>query len=516
MDRRLVSALAVLSLLLPPLVPAARALDDPKPDAPAPAAPAAPAETDDQVLERITGEMAKKVEEIRGLKFKKEVKRVWKSRDEAKAEMIAGIDRDMPREKQIAASREMAFFGFLREGTDLRELFSDFISAGAGGYYIPETKVFSLVRGFKEDASRPIVFHELIHAVEDQYYDFHASQKKFGDADMGDHSAAIQALVEGSARYYEDLFVDGEPGLRMKYFKAASEAEMSSETAGKMAEMPPVILIGMVLYPYGNGSDFLKEVLPALEAKGTKDAIGAVYAAPPLSTEQILHPQKYLSSDLPREVRLPDLEAVLGEGWARVSRGTMGEFGTGLAVSAVLLPYNLQSQIGSMMKMPAKMPKTKEERAKLAATPVVQFRGETAKSAEGWDGDRYALYGKGDRLTLAWVSAWDTPEDASEFASTWGKVVAKRYGTVKEEPVEGGNPKKTRVPPDSAELKVGDWAGARWTATRDGDTAVLVKGDRVLVVERADPEVLVKLAEALAKAEVVADKKDTVPAATVR
>ena len=320
--------IAALTAALLAVPAAAVAVEEPVPPAPPPATPApgegapiATAETDDALLERISGEMMKKVEEIRGLKFKQDVKRVWKSRDEAKAEMIADIDEDMPPEKQVAFSREMAFFGLLKEGTDLKELFSDFISAGAAGYYKPTTKVFSLVRGFKEDASRPIVFHELIHAIEDQYFDFHAAQKKYVDADMGDHAAAMQALVEGSARYYEDLFVDNEPGLRMKYFKALQEAEGASENSGKIGEMPPVILISMVFYPYGNGSDFLKEVLPALEAKGRKDAIGAVYSAPPVSTEQILHPEKYLGSDLPRDIRLPDIASVLGEGWVTSAPG---------------------------------------------------------------------------------------------------------------------------------------------------------------------------------------------------
>jgi hypothetical protein len=456
--------------------------------------------------------MMKKVEEIRGLKFKKDVKRVWKSRDEAKAEMIADIDKDTPPEKLAAASREMAFFGFVKEGTDLKVMFADFISAGAGGYYKPDTKVFSLVRGFSEDASRPIVFHELIHAIEDQYFDYQARSKKFEDEDMGDHGAAIQALVEGSARVYEDRFVDGEEGLRSKYF-AAQQAEGSGDSAAKVAELPPVIIISMVMYPYGNGSVFLKAVIPALEAKGEKDAIGAVYANPPSSTEQILHPEKYLASDLPRTVKLPDFAPVLGEGWKLVGQGEQGEFSTGLAVSAILLPYNMGAQAGSMVRAPDHPIKTKDDFARYAMTPVVKFRGDTAKAAEGWDGDRYALLENGGRMTLAWVSAWDTPEDAAEFAGIYGKVIARKYGTVKEEPAaEGEKAKKTRIPPASGELKAGEWTGTRWTGTRDGDTAIVVKGDRVVVVERAPAESLVKMVEAAAKAEIVQDPKDTLPA----
>ena len=501
MNRRLPAALLALALLLAPS--ALRAQD---------AAPEKPAETDTQLLERITGEMAKKVEEIRGLKFKKDVERVWKSRDEAKAEMLASIDDELPPEKLAALSREMAFFGLCKEGTDIKEMFSDFISAGAGGYYIPKTKVFSLVRGFNEDASRPIVFHELIHAVEDQYFDYNARQEKYGDADMSDHSAAIQAMVEGSARYWEDQFVDGEAGLRMKYFQGQAQAEGMGESAKKVMDLPPALIIGMVFYPYGNGSAFHHHVVPGLKAATPKEAFDRIFANPPSAPEQILPPQKYLDGDLPREVKLPDLLPVLGEGWTRLGGDTQGEFGIGLVVNASLHPYNMMSQAMLVMKMPTGPFASQEELVKFQMTPVVEFKGETSTAAGGWDGDRYFLAGNGDRACLGWVSVWDAPSDAAEFAATYGKVIGKKYARVTETTGEDGKVKKSRTAPESAEMTSGSWTGSRWAGTRDGDSAVLVSGDRVIVVERAPEEKLAALVEALGQTEVAREEKDSLPA----
>jgi hypothetical protein len=509
---------ALLALALAVPVAPAFAQDPPKPDAPVPVptpapAPAAPAETDDQVLERITGEMAKKVEEIRGLKFKKEVKRVWKSRDEAKKEMLADIDRELPPEKIAAENAMMAFFGLIPEGADLKEIFADFISAGAGGYYKPDTDVFSLVRGFKEDASRPIVFHELIHAVEDQYYDFETRQKKHQEADLGDHATAIQGLVEGSARYFEDRFVDSEPGLRMKYFKAQQEAEGMEESAAKIQSLPPAIVVAMVMYPYGNGSRFLDAVVPVLQERKVADPFGALYADPPVSTEQILHPSKYLDPDLPREVRLPDLAPVLGEGWKVLSRGTHGELGIGLIINAAVVPYTMMAQGQSLVKPPAGMLKSPEDQARFMMNLSVEFKGVAAKAATGWDGDRYMLLKNGEKVVLAWATAWDSATEADEFAEGYGKTLNSRYGTVTEEKSETGKVKKVRTPPESAPFEAAGWTGTRWPKTRDGETAVLRSGDRVIVLERAPSGSLEKLAAALAKAEVVQDAKDTVPAA---
>ena len=64
-----------------------------------------------------------------------------------------------------------------------------------------------------------IVFHELVHALEDQHYDFRATEKPLRDADRTDRWRAYRALVEGSAQLHTDLWVDREPGRRKEIFK---------------------------------------------------------------------------------------------------------------------------------------------------------------------------------------------------------------------------------------------------------------------------------------------------------
>jgi hypothetical protein len=493
MNRAILAAVALLSW--PAL---SLAQDGPKPDAPA---PAKPAETDEQYLSRMSTEMMRKVEEIRGLKFKKDVERVWKSRDEARAEMLAELDKQAEKEDLGSVSKALALFGLIKEGGDLKAIFADFIAAAAGGYYLPEKKVFSLVRGFPEDMCRPVVFHELIHAVEDQYYDFQERTDRNTAEKKSDPNEALHALVEGSARMYENRFVDSEEGLRPKYMKAQM-AEAMKQMAAVM-KAPPCLTISVGMFPYENGSAFLAHVLPALRAgpDGKEipdvDIMARLYADPPVSTEQILHPEKYLGErDLPRTVRLPDGSAALGDGWKRLVSDGWGELTTGLILNAGLLPNNLIAQVQAVAKPDGS----------------VEFQGDTLTAVTGWDGDAYGVYENGDRRCFAWVSVWDAPAEAAEFAEVYGKLIARKYGTVAEVKGEDGKTKKKRVPPDSLEVKLGEWTGTRWSATRDGDSAVLVMGDRVLVVERAPSDALTRFAEASAKAEIVQDARDAVPA----
>jgi len=495
---------ALLALLALAAAPGALAEEPPVPPAPPEAVPApiATVESDDDLLQRITGEMMVKVEEIRGLKFKSPVERVWKSRDEARAEMLEELEKQAEKQDLAAVSKVFAFFGLIKDGQDLKTLFADFIAAGAGGYYIPEKKVFSLIRGMNLDANRPVVFHELVHAVEDQYFDWNERTERYTDEDRSDPAEALHAVVEGSARFYENRFVDSEPGLRQKY--EAAQMQEAMKQMGAMFKAPPSFIIAIGVFPYENGSLFLKHVLPELskggggEPTGEAEALASIYSDPPMSTEQILHPEKYLGTrDLPRRVALAEAAGSLGEGWKEILQDTMGEFSLGLVLNASLFPNVLPNQI----------------QAAGAAGGFVKYSGDTGKAVGGWDADRYALYESKEGLhCLAWVTAWDSPEDAAEFAEVYGKVVARKYTAT----VKGEDGKSTRQPPGSAGFDLADWSGTRWTGTRwtgtrGGDTAIVVKGDVVILAERVPEASLPAFLGAVAKSTILQDPKDGVP-----
>jgi hypothetical protein len=171
----------------------------------------------------------------------------------------------------------------------------------------------------------------------------------------------------------------------------------------------------------------------------------------------------------------------------------MGEFSLGLVLNSTLLPRVLPAQAQAVG----------------TAEGAVEFRGETGTAVSGWDGDRYALYEKDGVLALAWVTAWDSPADASEFAATYGKVLDRKYRV--SVPVEGEDGKTKRVPVPSGEFAHEGWSGRRWTGTRDADSAVVVKGDRVLLLERVPADRLPAFLESMAKSEVRQDPADAVP-----
>jgi len=117
-------------------------------------------------------------------------------------------------------------------------------------------------------------------------------------------------------------------------------------------------------------------------AGGGWPAVDALYDDPPASTEQILHPARYFETrDAPVAIALGGTEALVRDGWTPVLEDTLGEVFVRVIAERTL----------------------PRERA--------------AAVAEGWGGDRLRALAHGDDLVLVWMTAWDTPDDADEWAT---------------------------------------------------------------------------------------------------
>ena len=167
----------------------------------------------------------------------------------------------------------------------------------------------------------------------------------------------------------------------------------------------------------------------ALLKVGGWEGVSKAYKNLPQSTEQILHPAKYLTNEMPVKIELADVSDVLGKGWKRISFDVNGEFGYYL-----LLAEYLDKTIAR-------------------------------KAAEGWGGDQYALYENATkpRTTAAHLSRWDTANDAAKFFEAYTARTAKRY------------PKVT----------LNKTAKQFVYTTPMGETLLELRGDAVLAVEGA-------------------------------
>jgi hypothetical protein len=144
-----------------------------------------------------------------------------------------------------------------------------------------------------------------------------------------------------------------------------------------------------LLSPYTDGLNFIN----ALIADGGWDRVNEAYTKLPESTEQIIHPDRYLAGDHPLDVTLTADDNPLGDDWALLFDRSLGEF---------YLREYLDTQLPPL---------------------------DVIKAATGWGGDRYRLYHDAATNQRAWVMRleWDTPQDANEFAELYTKFGDLRF-----------------------------------------------------------------------------------------
>ncbi len=392
--KRLLCLLTLFAMLVALPISRAHAGDD---DPVAPEAEPRTLTPDEAASLALVDEIALEVEEIRGLRFREKFKRKIISPDEIRELVIQMAKEEMPAELLENTSRLWSRLGFFAPGLDIMECMMQFLEAGALGLYDDQTKTLYLLEGFSPDGARPVIFHELIHALEDQHIGLGIMRERaLEDSDRG---SAAQAVVEGTASYFTEIYLKRHP-----QFKAAMEADAMKKMAEQVRmimEVPSVLILSSALFPYGNAPRWVRVV-----TGGDLDKITALYDDIPVSTEQVLHPKKY-GVDFPYRIVPGEVGDQLPAGWSRAHQDSLGELHVGLLMN------EFEGGPAPMKIMRA---------ADMLGTSIF-FRGRTRQVSKGWDGDQVVSYhGPNQETALLWASRWDTPEDAREFEIAYLKA----------------------------------------------------------------------------------------------
>ena len=213
-----------------------------------------------------------------------------------------------------ARGRLLIALGLLPAGADLAALTTAFQNGQIAGFYLPEDgRLYVVSRSGGIGATEKTTFaHEYTHALQDQHFPL-LDELGVDKVPQGDRDLGQLALIEGDAT------------VSMTYWaqKNLSTLELlqllgSSLDPGQLQALNsmPAFLRETALFPYEAGLRFAMQ----LQMQGGWDAVNAAFATPPASTEQILHPDKYLAGEAPVAVTLPDVRRHAS--WARAGRST--------------------------------------------------------------------------------------------------------------------------------------------------------------------------------------------------
>ena len=232
-------------------------------------------------------------------------------RDELAVELRAIFDASYPQEQRDADNVSLRALGLLEEGQDVVELQLQLLTDQVTGFYDDDRQRMVVVADAGIDAVARVTYaHEYTHALQDAAFGVDALEIDAPGED--DRNLAHLSLLEGDASLAMVLWaIEHDP---------AGLGEIASGPVPDMSGIPEW-MVAQLSFPYEAGANFVAN----LYQNGGFDAVDAAYADPPDSTEQILHPEKYVAAEEPVEVAEAALGATLGDGWTDVPSTTLGE-----------------------------------------------------------------------------------------------------------------------------------------------------------------------------------------------
>jgi len=358
--------------------PSAAATLSPSPtDAPPPTAEPSPVDPT-----AVYDAIEQQVVAIRGLDPTAEVERETIDEQQLGDLIKQMYEEDSPPEYVAANERFYKALGLLPQDESLEDLTLELLSGGVAGFYRnDQKKLYVVSKSGAVGGNEKITFaHEFDHALQDQHFTVFKDQEDV--TDQSDRILARQAVYEGDATLLMTLWASQNfsPTDMQDVLAAGRDPD-----ATEMLERMPAILRETLLYPYTTGLTFAQTAFMA----GGWAAVDAFYADMPVSTEQILHAEKWQAREAPKKVALPkNLARDLGKGWTLPLEDTFGEF-----------------QLGVWLR-------------EAGAT-------DATAAAAGWGGDRLGvLEGPGDAWAVAMATDWDSAAEAAEFETAANTAVA--------------------------------------------------------------------------------------------
>jgi hypothetical protein len=322
--------------------------------------------------------------------------------------------------------------GLVPKEFDLARTMVDLLTEQAAAFYDYKKKKLFLLEGGDPEGLSMVIVHELAHALADQRFDL---DKFIKHGKNDDSSLARMAVMEGQATWLMMESTSRKAGQSLKEMPPAlldMANRSDTSTQFPVLSSAPLYIRASLLFPYTEGLRFNHIVI----RKEGQAGLSRVFRDPPLSSQQIMHPEIYLAGTKPLDVALPKLPKE--RDWKMLVSGTLGEFDHSVMIEQYL---------------------DKES----ANTIARNWRGGSAAVVEQ----------KSDkRPVLLYASEWDTPENARRMFDAYRSVLKGKW-------------KEMHIVTDTPESITG--------SGDDGDFRVWVAGTKLSSVEGLPPAVGAKL-----------------------
>lgn len=326
-------------------------------------------------VQALAEELTPGVERAVGLTFKYPPNVAVRTRDEVHAYLLQKIANELPPEELERTTIAYRLLGLIPDTLDLGALLLDLYTEQIVGFYDPLTDSLYVVEGTDPLQARIIVAHELVHALQAQYVPLDSLLGLRGD---NDRRTAAQAVMEGQGILASLIAMMPESNIAElpDFWREFRQTVRQQQERMPIFSSAPLLLREILIFPYLGGADFVRWF--------TRTFPDTVPYGPrlPVSTEQILRPERYREGDEPVRLRFPASEELVYD-------DGLGEF-----------------------------------EIRVLVTEVTGSESTAAATSSGWGGDRYAVFETGDDQALVWWTVWDSGQAARRFATLlereWG------------------------------------------------------------------------------------------------
>lgn len=432
-----------------------------------------------------TTEVLQETSDIRELAILRAVKSGAQSRSEIERMLIKNLNEQLTAAEMHATEISLRKFGLAPVDFEFRPFIIKLLTEQVAGYYDPKLREFHLADWLDLEGQKPVMAHELTHALQDQHFNLRRFEKwPRGDSDA---ELAAHALIEGDATLAMTLYMAKNPLVALAFSRS-----LLTGVATEQFNQAPRAMRESLIFPYMNGMEWATQ----LYKRGGWAMVSNAFTRLPLSSEQILHPEKYFSYERPTKVTLPDVTNLLNASDSKQHSAISIQQTTGTAgVSPAPGRAKTSSRRPSGNRSAVRRPLPTAHRTLPTASwrridsdvngewnyylildQFLQAPAESKRAAAGWAGDRYALYeGPAGRIFLAQVAVWDTENDAREFFNAYVKRTELRYPGAKrlDSSDSGAQTRNSKLVTQNL---------ASWT-TSEGTVVTELRGLRVVILE---------------------------------
>jgi len=375
--------------------------------------------TPDQAKElfSLVDELIKYSSDETGLPIKSTVKRTITSRDAVESYLKAKFEEDESAKRMQRDEIVLKKFGLLDRDFDLKPFLLALLTEQVEAYYDSKTKTVNMLDWVEIDEQKPVLAHELTHALQDQRVDLEkwddqtpddVSTTSSGDNDhlaKDEIDTARDAVTEGQATaVMMDYMLKpmGKSLVKDPEVMDFIKQQMATSEDSPVLARAPVLLSESLLFPYREGLSFEQDIWMD---QGQTAAFPGALDRPPTSTWEIMNPREYEHKSAPTVPLLPNIHPLVDKFYKPYDIGQVGQ------LDLLVLAKIFGGEKASADLTPAWNGGIYWAGQRLAATPAEQS--------------------KTTSLALFYLSAWKNTASAQSFADLYANQLGRKYSGLK-------------------------------------------------------------------------------------